>query len=70
MTRYACALCGKSVEVAGEPPRHYPFCSPRCQLVDLGKWLYGGYAIERDLAPEERTDMPNALPPNDADRRH
>ena len=31
------------------PPRSeavaYPFCSERCQLADLGKWLDGDYAI-------------------------
>jgi uncharacterized protein len=31
------------------PPRAensaYPFCSRRCQLVDLGRWLDGAYHI-------------------------
>jgi endogenous inhibitor of DNA gyrase (YacG/DUF329 family) len=28
----------------GNPPT-YPFCSPRCKLVDLGNWLDGRYVI-------------------------
>lgn len=31
------------------PPRarwpHFPFCSDRCRLVDLGRWLTGGYRV-------------------------
>jgi endogenous inhibitor of DNA gyrase (YacG/DUF329 family) len=23
----------------------WPFCSSRCQLIDLGRWLDGSYAI-------------------------
>lgn len=26
-----------------------PFCSDRCRMADLGKWLSGDYRISRDL---------------------
>lgn len=26
-----------------------PFCSARCRLVDLGKWLKGDYVISREI---------------------
>ncbi len=32
----------------------YPFCSPRCRMVDLGKWLNGDYLISR---PIEQSDL-------------
>ena len=32
----------------------FPFCSPRCRTIDLGRWLGGQYRI----APEEGTDEP------------
>ncbi|MGV7960535.1 DNA gyrase inhibitor YacG [Photorhabdus tasmaniensis] len=32
-----CPTCGKSV-VWGEVSPYRPFCSKRCQLIDLGKW--------------------------------
>jgi len=41
-----CPICRKKVQ-KGQGP-HYPFCSERCQLVDLGRWLKEGYRIEGD----------------------
>ncbi len=39
-----CSICGKPV-----PPRpgnrSFPFCSDRCRLIDLGKWLGEEYRI-------------------------
>jgi hypothetical protein len=29
-----------------------PFCSHRCKLVDLGKWLGGEHVISEPLRPE------------------
>ena len=29
-----------------------PFCSKRCRLIDLGKWLGGEHAISEPLRPE------------------
>lgn len=53
MKSYACAICARPIEYDGPLPPLYPFCSERCRLVDLGKWLRGQYAINRDLTPEE-----------------
>ena len=30
-----------------------PFCSKRCKLVDLGRWLDGSYAIPGEAASDE-----------------
>jgi endogenous inhibitor of DNA gyrase (YacG/DUF329 family) len=39
-----CAMCGRPV--APRPGnRSYPFCSDRCRLLDLGKWLGEEYRI-------------------------
>ena len=39
-----CPICRKEVKPpAGE---HAPFCSERCKLIDLGKWLNESYHIE------------------------
>lgn len=32
-----CPQCGKAVEWGGQSPFR-PFCSKRCQLIDLGEW--------------------------------
>jgi len=33
-----------------------PFCSKRCQMIDLGKWLSGDYTL-----PGESVDVENEL---------
>jgi endogenous inhibitor of DNA gyrase (YacG/DUF329 family) len=38
-----------------------PFCSHRCKLIDLGKWLGGEHAIAEPLRPEhfeQYADLP------------
>jgi uncharacterized protein len=41
-----CPICKKPVAAddANRPPT-YPFCSERCKLIDLGRWLDGKYQI-------------------------
>lgn len=55
---YACTICGKTVKYEGSLPELYPFCCPRCKLLDLGRWFNEEYAIDRDLTPEELADQP------------
>lgn len=31
----------------------YPFCSRRCKLIDLGRWLDEGYAVEKKIDEDE-----------------
>jgi len=54
-----CPIC----ETALRPPRqadhpHFPFCSRRCKLVDLGRWLDGNYRVSEpvDDSPDEPDD--------------
>ncbi len=51
-----CPVCGK-------PPdkKFGAFCSSRCSLIDLGKWLGEGYRIQTG---ENDTDEPAPLAPN------
>ena len=42
----------------------YPFCSKRCKLVDLGRWVDGEYKVDEPLRPEHLDD----LDPEDLDR--
>jgi uncharacterized protein len=41
-----CPICKKPLE---EPPpgekSYFPFCSDRCKLIDLGRWLSDAYQI-------------------------
>ena len=34
-------------------PAWRPFCSERCKMADLGRWLAGGYSIPVEDLPEE-----------------
>jgi endogenous inhibitor of DNA gyrase (YacG/DUF329 family) len=42
-----CPNCGKEVKWDGNPYR--PFCSEKCKLADLSKWLNEEYSIEEEL---------------------
>lgn len=33
-----------------------PFCSPRCKMIDLGRWLDERYSLPIDRAEEEWAD--------------
>lgn len=56
MPSFRCSTCGREVEFSGGLPAIYPFCSERCRLVDLGRWLREEYSIERELTPEEAAE--------------
>lgn len=47
-SRRACPECGKP-----SSREDYPFCSPRCKALDLGRWLSGSYAIPVSEAEED-----------------
>lgn len=60
MPRARCPICKASVEAAA-PAASLPFCSPRCKLLDLGRWLDGGYAIYEPLTDQALLEDPDAL---------
>lgn len=54
MIKVTCPICDKAMSPQG--PKEWPdwpFCSPRCKLIDLGRWLGGDYAIPAAPASEE-----------------
>jgi endogenous inhibitor of DNA gyrase (YacG/DUF329 family) len=46
-----CPTCGKPVEWQDNP--HRPFCSERCKLVDLGKWVSEEYRVPGKPVPND-----------------
>ena len=54
-----CPICGKPAEA-----RFRPFCSARCRLVDLGRWLDGSYRV-----PAAETDDDERAGDADEDAR-
>jgi endogenous inhibitor of DNA gyrase (YacG/DUF329 family) len=39
-----CPICGRG-RAARPHNAAFPFCSPRCRLADLGRWLDGAYRV-------------------------
>jgi uncharacterized protein len=43
----------------------YPFCSERCKLIDLGRWLDGKYQIP--VVDDDSLESPPAIDPSSSD---
>ena len=63
MIKVRCPICQQTMhgQSTKEWP-HFPFCSQRCRLIDLGRWLGEGYRI-----PGEKIDEDADLPPDTGD---
>jgi uncharacterized protein len=62
MIKVSCPTCETVMEGASlaELP-YFPFCSKRCKVVDLGRWLDGTYQVEsqdEDAISPSDTDIP------------
>jgi endogenous inhibitor of DNA gyrase (YacG/DUF329 family) len=55
----ACATCKRATAQAGN--KFFPFCSERCQLIDLGRWLDEEYRIP-DLEQQVIAPKPDDEP--------
>lgn len=60
MIKVRCPVCEKAMTggSTGDWPQ-FPFCSPRCKLIDLGRWLGESYRIPteaEDSAPAHTDD--------------
>ena len=57
MIKVRCPVCDRLMESATTADwSDYPFCSGRCRLIDLGRWLGGAYrvpVVEAEEAAEE-----------------
>jgi endogenous inhibitor of DNA gyrase (YacG/DUF329 family) len=52
-----CPVCQKEIAPASEAEAKWlPFCSERCQNVDLFRWSEGRYAIVEPLMPAHDAD--------------
>jgi endogenous inhibitor of DNA gyrase (YacG/DUF329 family) len=50
-----CPSCGKEVQWQDNPFR--PFCSERCKLVDLSKWVSEEYRVPGKSVATEKSDQ-------------
>lgn len=53
-----CPICKREVDELerGQQRSPYPFCSDRCKLIDLGRWLGGKYQISVEEPDESDND--------------
>ena len=57
-----CPHCHAAFDVVLPRPSYAPFCSARCKMADLSKWLGGEYAIagapvdDGETAPDDKND--------------
>ena len=54
-----CAMCRKEIQLRPHN-EHFPFCSEKCRMQDLGNWLSESYAI-----PVGQTSTERSLPGRD-----
>jgi len=50
---FTCPMCKKDVERQQET---FPFCSERCQTLDIARWADGSYSIAGEPAAEINFD--------------
>jgi endogenous inhibitor of DNA gyrase (YacG/DUF329 family) len=57
MIQGRCPTCSKSYRVKSlSDLPSFPFCSPRCKLVDLGRWIDGKHTIPGPSMPQKAVD--------------
>ncbi len=57
---FKCPICGQPVDesMLDQKGSTFPFCSDRCKLIDLGRWLDGKYQIPVKDVYAEEGDVP------------
>ena len=62
MIKVRCPICERDMEGERSDWPQFPFCSPRCKTIDLGRWLRESYRVpadDPDGAPDpEETEVP------------
>lgn len=48
MSKVRCPICDAPMPGNWADYPEYPFCTKRCKLVDLGRWLGEGYKVPAD----------------------
>ena len=60
MIKVRCPICERDLEGERSDWPQFPFCSPRCKMIDLGRWLggktYGVPSTRGDQEPDDASD--------------
>jgi endogenous inhibitor of DNA gyrase (YacG/DUF329 family) len=58
MINASCPICDKVLEGESQAEwPHFPFCSDRCKLIDLGRWLGESYRIAPAGSEDAAVDL-------------
>jgi endogenous inhibitor of DNA gyrase (YacG/DUF329 family) len=57
-----CPVCDTAVTLETTPSA--PFCSDRCRLIDLGRWLDEAYSLPEKRPPDEEEESEGPLAPD------
>jgi endogenous inhibitor of DNA gyrase (YacG/DUF329 family) len=57
-----CPICGRP-----STQQFHPFCSARCEDIDLNRWLSGRYVIPAESVEDAADDTPADTAPSDPD---
>jgi endogenous inhibitor of DNA gyrase (YacG/DUF329 family) len=55
----SCPICQKEVAPRKRNPS-FPFCSPRCRAIDLGKWVGEEYRVPERVDSEREDELPSS----------
>jgi uncharacterized protein len=59
MNKVRCPICEKNMPGHYKEWPDYPFCSPRCRKIDLGRWLGENYRVPTDEQQRSEDDVDN-----------
>jgi len=58
MIRVRCPICDRLMEGANSAEWPvFPFCSPRCRLIDLGRWLGEEYRLSSETEGDHPANL-------------
>ena len=61
MIQVHCPICRRAMPGERHDWPQFPFCSPRCKTIDLGRWLGEGYRVEAETEDDSGdADLPDA----------
>lgn len=56
MNKVRCPICEKNMPGHAQEWPDYPFCSPKCRKIDLGRWLGEKYRVPAENQDGTRDD--------------
>ncbi len=60
MARAQCPICETPMPASPVEYPDYPFCTKRCRVIDLGRWLREDYKVSGGEADsEDRSSVPS-----------